>query len=158
MPRFYFLSGLVCSLLIMPVLLYGENEFLVKKATQQIELTGYTRSKTSRTLSCEVPGKILRVNYEIGERIGEKAFCKIDPTFINLDIKRTRQNIKQLEFNRQRINSRVLYLKKEFERIENLFKRQSISEVRMDESAKNLSVVIDTISSFNLVCTSILIS
>jgi len=78
------------------------------------------------------------VNYEIGDRIDKKAFCEIDPTFINLNIKRTRQNIKQLEYNQQRINSRVLYLKKEFERVKNLFKRQSVSEVRMDEASKNL--------------------
>jgi len=123
--------------MMLPVVCRGENEFRIKKATQLIDLTGYTRSKTTRTLSCEVSGKALRVNYDIGDRIDKKAFCEIDPTFINLNIKRTRQNIKQLEYNQQRINSRVLYLKKEFERVKNLFKRQSVSEVRMDEASKN---------------------
>ncbi|HHC25030.1 MAG TPA: hypothetical protein ENK58_06410, partial [Desulfobacterales bacterium] len=125
-------------LFLCPCLSFAGDKLIVQKAKKDITLTGYTRSKTTVTVSSEISGKVLRVNYDVGRTIGKKPFFEIDPTFINFQIKSARQSIKQLEISQQRMNSRVSYLRKEFNRIDKLHKGDRATEVKRDAAQEDL--------------------
>lgn len=114
------------------------GEWLVEKATKEVTLRGYTRSIKTAVLSSEVGGKILKVNYEVGDLIGKKAFAEIDATFINFDIKNTRVAVSKLKTRLKQSDSRIAYLKKEFRRKEQLFKKGRATEVIRDAASQAL--------------------
>ena len=126
-------------LLLIPKPLAAEDDLIVKAATKEIVITGYTRSETTVTVSSEVSGMVLRVNYDVGDVTGSKAFVEIDPTFINLEIESTVQSIENIKVSQEKNRSRRTYLEKEFIRLENLFKRNSTAENKRDTAAEDLS-------------------
>ncbi|QTA89018.1 efflux RND transporter periplasmic adaptor subunit [Desulfonema magnum] len=117
---------------------FAQDKLIIQRAKKNILLTGYTRSKTTVTVSSEVSGKVLRVNYDVGQTIGKKPFFETDPTFIDFQIKSTRQSIKKLKIAQQKIASRVSYLEKEFIRIDKLHKGDRATEVKRDAAEEEL--------------------
>lgn len=121
--------------ILLPCHLAAEDAMVVENAKKEIALKGYTRGKTAVTVSSEVAGKVLRVNYDVGKTVGSAPFIEIDPIFINFAIETTRQGIKNLQIALQKSNSRIAYLKKEFARIDHLFKGKSTAETQRDKAA-----------------------
>ncbi len=124
--------------LLYPCQSFAQKILVVQRAKKEITLTGYTRSKTTVTLSSEVSGKVLRVNYDVGQVIGKKPFYEIDPTFIDFQVKSTLQSVKKLDISYKRSKSRVAYLKKEFIRIDTLHKGDRATGVKRDAAAEEL--------------------
>jgi RND family efflux transporter MFP subunit len=116
----------------------AQDDLVVEPARRDITLTGYTRSHTTVTLSSEVAGKILKINYDVGQVISNSPFFSIDPTFIDLEISSIQHTLTQLKINRKKRQSQVKYLEKEFRRIDKLFKRGSSPESRRDTSLEDL--------------------
>ena len=46
----------------------AEDDLVVRAASRDVTLTGYTRSQTTMTLSSEVSGRVLKINYDDGQR------------------------------------------------------------------------------------------
>jgi RND family efflux transporter MFP subunit len=118
--------------------IWAQQELIVQPALRDITLTGYTRSQTTLTLSSEVAGKVLKINYDVGQLIDTSPFVKIDSTFIDLEINSTRQNLENLSITRKKRQSRAAYLDKEFQRIDRLFRRGSSPESKLDSSREDL--------------------
>ena len=112
----YFLSVIVLFLFAMPGHAQAQGRLLVEWAVKEVDIKGYTRGKTNVTMSSEVSGKVLRVNYDVGQETGSRPFFEIDPTFVDFQIESTRQNIEQLRVALQKCRSRVAYLQKVGER------------------------------------------
>lgn len=110
----------------------ADAPLVVQPALKEITLTGYTRGDTTLMVSAEVSGKVLQVNYDVGDPIGDAPFFEIDPTFIDFQIDSVRQSIKKIEAARKRNRSRTAYLKKEFQRFDRLHKGERATEVRRD--------------------------
>ena len=116
----------------------GEAPLMVAEARQQVELTGYSRSRIDMTLSAEVSGKVLDVGYDVGDAIGKAPFVRIDPTFIDFSIALTRQGIAQLDAALAQNQSRTDYLQKEYARIDALFQKNSTPAQRRDQFRQDL--------------------
>lgn len=125
--------------ILLPLHLAAQEALVVEIAHKQVVLKGYTRSATTVNLSSEVAGKVLKVNYDVGEPIGEKPFCEIDPTFINFQIESTRHAIRELEIALERSRTRTAYLEKEFNRIDRLWRENSTAETQRDKAAEDLA-------------------
>ena len=116
----------------------GQEDLVVQPAKRNLTLTGYTRSQTTVTLSAEVSGRVVKINYDVGRIIDQLPYLDIDPTFIDLEIDSTRKQIEQLQVTRQKQRSRINYLKKDFDRIDKLFQRGSTPESRLDTVRQEL--------------------
>lgn len=123
---------------LCPCQSFAQHILVVQRAKKEITLTGFTRGKTTVTVSSEVSGKVIRVNYDVGQVIDKKPFYEIDPTFIDFQINSTLKSVKKLKISLKRSNSRVAYLKKEFKRIDILHKGDRATEVRRDAAAEEL--------------------
>jgi len=119
-------------------IVYAQDVLVVEPARKEIALNGYTRSRSTISVSSEVSGRILKINYDLGEAIGDNPFIEIDQTFIDFQIAGLKQSIIGLDISMKRSASRVKYLEKEFQRVDNLFKKQSTSEAKWDASAEEL--------------------
>lgn len=105
---------------------------MVENAFKEVALSGYTRSITQQTISSEVSGKVLQINYDIGSVVGEKPFFQIDPTFVTFEIETTRHAIRRLNIALKKSASKEKFLKKEFDRFDALYKGNSAAESRRD--------------------------
>jgi hypothetical protein len=114
------------------------DPLVVKKAYKEIVLTGYTRSITTRTVSSEVSGRVLQVNYDVGHTIGDRPFYEIDPMFIDFQIERTLRVLSKTKVMLKKAQSNMAYLRKEFERLETLFKSDRIAAVKRDAAHESL--------------------
>lgn len=123
---------------VLPFSSDAQNACIVEPAHKKVTIAGYTRSKTTIILSSEVSGKVLQVNYEVGDTTGEKAFCVVDTTFIDFKISDMEHQIKNLIIRKKRAASRVGYLEKEFNRIDTLHKGDRATEVKLDETKEAL--------------------
>lgn len=131
----YFIFIMIC-ILCHNDFVFSEEVLRVKKATKEIRLSGYTRREGKMTVSSEVSGKVLKVNYDIGQPVGEKAFIVLDHTFISLQIDSTSHSLTKLNIRLKQIRSRVSYLEKEFLRADTLYKGDKVSEVKRDLAAQ----------------------
>ena len=138
----YFVLSLTCFILFEHLpsnsCVRAQEDLVVQDARRDITLTGYSRSQTTVTLSSEVSGRVLKINYDVGQVIGKSPFLSIDQTFIDLEISATRHSLEQLKITRKKRGSRVEYLDKEFRRIDKLFRRGSSPESRRDTSREDL--------------------
>lgn len=114
------------------------DEMRVEKAVKEVVLRGYTRSIKTATISSEVSGRIIKVSYEIGDTISREPLAAIDPTFIDLDIQSTRIALSGVDTQLQKIQSRISYLAKEFQRKEQLFSKGRATEVIRDAALQEL--------------------
>ncbi len=125
------------------------NIYRVENAANEITLTGYTRSKTTMIISSEVSGRVISVNYDVGDFIAEKPVVEVDPTFIDFQIQGLRQSLRLLENNFQKADEQVKYLDKEFIRMDNLHKEDRATEVKRDAAQQELiqaKLVYDSVS------------
>lgn len=111
----------------------------VEKALKMVTLTGYTRSRTKMTVASEVAGKVLQVNYDVGQTIGKQPFVMIDTTFIDFQIEQIETSLKKLSIVKSRSASRTTYLEKEYQRIARLRQSDVTSESRYDAAAEELT-------------------
>jgi RND family efflux transporter MFP subunit len=135
---FFFVPVIVAGQLLPGGRLPAQEVLVVQPAKRDITLTGYTRSQTAATLSSEVAGRILKINYDVGQLIGDPPFLTVDPTFIDLEITGTRHSLDQLKISQKKRQSRVAFFEKEFRRIDKLFKRGSSPESRRDTLKEDL--------------------
>jgi multidrug efflux pump subunit AcrA (membrane-fusion protein) len=124
----------VLWLAILPPGILAQETLVVKRAQREVLLSGYSRAKTTVSLSAEVSGKIIGRNYDIGQIIGDEPFFVIDTTFIDFQIQSTRHALKQLQVTLQMKRSRMVFLKKEFERIRELYQRNSTAGSKRDSA------------------------
>ncbi|MBF0243376.1 MAG: HlyD family efflux transporter periplasmic adaptor subunit [Desulfamplus sp.] len=115
-----------------------DKEWRVESATKDVEIRGYTRSIKYRTIASEVSGKIVKVNYEVGDAIKSAPFAEVDTTFIDFEIQSTKIAIAKTDTQLKQIDSRIAYLKKEFIRKEELFKKGRATEVIRDAASQEL--------------------
>jgi multidrug efflux pump subunit AcrA (membrane-fusion protein) len=115
----------------------GAGEAVVARALQRVSVTGYTRAATTLDLAAEVSGKVLQVHYEVGDAVGARPVCEIDPTFVDFEIQRLQQALQQTEIALERTRSRAAYLEKEYRRVENLFLRDSTAASRRDAAQED---------------------
>ncbi len=130
--------AMLALMLLTPHLAEAEAFYRVARAQKEVTLKGYTRSETKATLSSEVSGKVLAVNYEIGDITATLPIIVIDTTFVDFTIKRTQYAIDVLQTTLKRHRSRAAYLNKEYQRISTLFKQNSTPETRRDSAAEDL--------------------
>jgi RND family efflux transporter MFP subunit len=135
---FSFTGAILVGQLLNSPCVWAQEDLVVQPASRNITLTGYTRSQTTVTLSSEVAGRVIKINYDDGQVIGELPFLSIDPTFIDLEISSTEQTLEQLQITHHKRRSRVGYLDKEFRRIDNLFRRGSSPESRRDTAREDV--------------------
>lgn len=114
------------------------DEMRVEKAVKEVELRGYTRSIKTATISSEVSGRIMKVSYEIGDTITREPLAAIDPTFIDFELKSTGIALSGVDTRLQKIQSRISYLAKEFQRKEQLFSKGRATEVIRDAALQEL--------------------
>jgi RND family efflux transporter MFP subunit len=109
-----------------------ESIYRVEPAAKEIVLTGYTRSKNTMVISSEVSGKIISVNYEVGDTIGKEPVVEVDSTFVNFQIQSLRRSFQLLENNLKKANEQVKFFEKEFSRMDKLYKENSASGIKRD--------------------------
>ncbi len=129
-------------LLTHPFYTSADQAAIVRKAQKKTVLSGYTRSETQMTVSSEVSGRVIRVNYHVGEEIGKKPFYEIDPAFINFEIERTAHSLEKLDIGLKKAESNVAYLNKEFLRIDALRKGDLATEAGRDAAKQSLDQAI----------------
>ncbi|MBT8342355.1 MAG: HlyD family efflux transporter periplasmic adaptor subunit [Desulfatitalea sp.] len=117
---------------------WSEQPLIVQTARKQVVLSGYTRGRTSMALSAEVAGKVVRVNYDVGQAIDIMPFAEIDDTFLVLQIERARLTISKLKVARSQATSQIDYLDKEFKRINALKKDKAATQARWDAAREQL--------------------
>jgi RND family efflux transporter MFP subunit len=130
--KMIYVAFLLLCLILNPVSVHAKDRLIVLKAKKEIILTGYTRNEKTVTVSSEIEGKVLRVNFDVGQAVSYTAFIEIDPTFIQFQIENTLQSIERLEILIKKAGSRVSYLEKEFLRIEELYRGDLVTEARRD--------------------------
>jgi RND family efflux transporter MFP subunit len=135
----YRLGFLIPVLMLLPFSGLAQDSLIIEPAKKEIALSGYTRSIKDATLSSEVSGRILTINYDVGDAVEDKPFIEIDSTFIDFQIAGVRQSLGKMKISSQQSRSRVAYLQKEFKRIEELFKNESTPEVKRDAAAEELT-------------------
>ena len=124
-------------LVTIPSLALAET-WQVEKAFKEVNLQGYTRSIKTAVLSAEVTGKLLHLNYDVGDVIGKKKLAQIDPTFVDFEIKATRVALARIKIQSKKIASRIKYLTREFQRKETLFSKGRTTEVIRDAASQEL--------------------
>ncbi len=131
--------SLMAFCLVLPSSLKAGEPCVVETASRLVTLTGYTRSNTVVNLTPEVAGRVVKVNYEIGDILGKRPFIEIDTTFIDYRIKATRLSLDKLDGNRAKALSNVGYLEKEFNRIDRLHKEDRETGVKRDAALESLT-------------------
>jgi multidrug efflux pump subunit AcrA (membrane-fusion protein) len=116
----------------------AQAAFTVKAARKSIALSGYTRSRTTQTLASEVTGKVLAVNYDVGQTIGTEPFLEIDPTFVDFQIEQTQLSLQKLKVANIRAESQKDYLQKEFKRIDRLRQGNVATLAKWESAAEEL--------------------
>jgi len=129
---------IIIYILLSHCYVIAEDNLIVKNATKEVTLSGYTRTIKSQSVSAEISGKVLAVHYDIGDRIGEKPFIEIDPTFVDFQIKRTSESLERIEITIKKAHSRVSYFEKESQRISKLHKEDMATESKRDSVLQDL--------------------
>ncbi len=111
----------------------------VGQAYKPVTLVGYTRAKTTVTVSSEVGGRVIQAGYEVGGVTGEAPLYAIDPTFIEFEMAGARHALEKLAVMGRKSESQIAYLNKEFKRIDTLHKGDRATEARRDEAAERLA-------------------
>jgi len=132
-----------CCYVVLMIIFLGspalaDKKIVVSGAQKAMTLTGYTRCSKSVTLSSEISGKAVRVNYGIGDVIGDKPFVEIDQTFIKHKIKATKIQIKQFDSRIGQLKSQIALLKKQQKRMLALRNDKYVSEVKYDGAIQDL--------------------
>ncbi len=118
---------------------WAQESFTVESARKNITLSGYTRSRAKQTLAAEVNGKVLKVNYDVGQTVAEKPFLEIDPTFIDFQIDLNQSALQKLKISSFRAKSQKDFLQKEFKRIDRLRRGNVATVAKWEAAAEELN-------------------
>lgn len=107
----------------------GET-FVVRSAERRSALTAFTRARTLMTLVSEESGRVHKVVADVGDTLGEHGlFAELDTTFIELDLAANRAD-------QQRLESELVYNKKEMERYEQLVRSNNAPQSTLDNNIR----------------------
>ncbi|KJR40145.1 Secretion protein HlyD [Candidatus Magnetoovum chiemensis] len=130
---------IITAILALPLTALSQSSRLfVKQAHKDTAITGFTRSCKDVMVSSEVTGKVTKINYDEGDTITKAPFIEIDTTFTDLKIENTKKTIEKIDTQIRSINSKIAFLEKEYKRTEALFKKDTVSEVKMDAAKQDL--------------------
>jgi RND family efflux transporter MFP subunit len=127
---------LVVSLLLIPLpgasAAAAEDVFVAQPAMRPVTLTGYTRARHVMDIVSEEAGRCIKVTADVGDTIAKDGvFASLDRTYIDLAI---RKNRKQQE----RLENTIQYYGKEAGRFEELVRRESASQSKLDSLGHDL--------------------
>lgn len=125
--------------LFMTAIAFAQAPLMVVSARETVSFSGYTRSAATMNVASEVAGKVLSVHYDVGQTIAEKPFVEIDPTFVQFQIDQVNWSLKKLNVAKNRVNSRLSYLEKEFQRIDQLLRGDATTQTRYDAALEELT-------------------
>ncbi len=128
----------LCVFLFMVSECYATDDYVVQTARKSVTLSGYTRSRAKQTIASEVPGKVVKVHYDIGQAVGRQPFLEIDQTFIDFQVRQLEQTLEKLNVAKARNISQAAFLQKEFMRIDALHKDNVAPLANWEASAENL--------------------
>lgn len=97
-------------------------------------IKGYTRAVNSMTVSAETAGRLVNIYAGMGHVSRGGVFAVIDPVFTELDIKSVEASIAKVEASKARIKNSVEYYKKEYNRVDSLYKNDAETESRLDSA------------------------
>ncbi|MES9993776.1 MAG: efflux RND transporter periplasmic adaptor subunit [Candidatus Thiodiazotropha sp.] len=131
--RYFKLSSLVLSLILLPIHSSAEDSLVTAKPALQREiLSGFTRARTRIVLSAENAGRIASVNADVGDLIREdEPFACQDQTFINMELRSNRAERDALTVDKA-------YFRKEVARYRQLLKQNSSSQSQLDSALRSL--------------------
>lgn len=132
------MARLLIVLLIFTFSVFSANAYTVMPAEKSSKITGYTRAVKSMNITAETAGRLVAVNYNMGDVVGEKTFAIIDPTFTKYSIRSVQTSIKKLSATIKRLENNITYQKKEFSRIESLYLSEVETESRRDGAKQSL--------------------
>jgi membrane fusion protein (multidrug efflux system) len=102
-------------------------------ATLSNTLAGFTRARARMKLTSQLTDRLISVNSEIGEVIGDDGvFARLDTTFAELDLEK-------VTIEQDKLTSRIAYLEKEAQRFRILFQKQSAAETKLDSLVQELA-------------------
>lgn len=118
---------LLCSLLLYFSFVMADEDVVLEKTINKIEIYGYTRAYKSLTISSEVPGKCLKTSGEIGSIVKE------NETIFTFDDTNTKLLINQCKLGLDIAARQIEFLEKEVVRNEKLLKTNSIPEIAFND-------------------------
>ncbi|OBQ57526.1 efflux RND transporter periplasmic adaptor subunit [Halodesulfovibrio spirochaetisodalis] len=111
---------------------YSQKTFVAKPAKRFVRMTGFTRPRKVITISSEENARCINVHADVGDAIKEDGvFAELDPTFINLDIRRNLDK-------QQAIDSDVRYYMKEANRYRTLIEKKHAAQTTLDALERDL--------------------
>ncbi len=120
----------ICTCLAVPASLslsFGAETFVLKHPVKTVTLTGFTRARSSMTVTSEVGGRCLSVSADVGDVIeASVSFIQIDPIFILLDIQANK-------LAQEKLQRKIVLNKQELHRYQNLYTKHSISQAQLDK-------------------------
>lgn len=134
MLRVFIYTLLCCSFLLSGTPMFAASQPLrVEAAYRPLTLRGYTRAQSSATIAAEVAGRIIRLNYDVGDTIASTPLLNIDDTFITLDLENNGVALASNEVAQQQAQLRLNWLTTEFQRRQQLVQQQRISQVSFED-------------------------
>lgn len=125
-------------ILIIACSAFAETRLTVTDAKKNVRITGYTRCLKSVNICPEISGKVLKVNYGIGEKTGNNPFIEIDPTFIHYEIRNMKIQLKKQNARIRDLTSRVALLKKQYDRMVSLRNDQFVTATKLENAVRDL--------------------
>lgn len=114
-------------------LAHSKKVFVAKPAKRHVHMTGFTRPRTVLTVSSEENARCLAVYADIGDIIKpDGVFAKLDPTFIDFDIRRNLDK-------QQATESDVYFYSKEAERYRTLIEKKHAAQTTLDALESDLA-------------------
>ena len=123
---------------LLPSLVAASGDLVTREAVTEITLTGYSRRVSAATITAEVTGKVLNVNYDVGETATAEPYVEVDTTFVDFRIQEATDALRRLEVSLRQARSRAEYLQREFKRIDTLHKGDRATGVRRDAARQDM--------------------
>ena len=127
------LLALFTLLLIAPLHAQATEPLQVRAGFEQQTLQGYSRAFSTATIASEVAGRILQVNYDVGDTITSEPLLQIDQTFIDLTLQEIAIALEQNKIQQQQAALRTSWLQREFDRRKKLVDQGRVSQVAYEE-------------------------
>ena len=108
------------------------NIFRAMPAMREVRLIGYTRARRIMDIVSEEAGRCVKVNADVGNRIGKDAvFAALDTTFIDLSIEKNR-------VNQERLQNLMAYHTRDVKRFEELVETATAAQSKLDDLQNKL--------------------
>jgi hypothetical protein len=116
----------------------GGAGLFVDDAVARVELSGYTRPARAMTIGSEAGGRLVEVNYDVGDIAGSRPFARVDAVAIGFRMEGVRASIARLDASLRSARSRVAFLEKEYARVRALYGDEGAPESSLDEALQTL--------------------